>query len=58
MASEEDWAMRPVLAGCLRYESLLDGTVTLEDLARINDALDVQDENSRRITASMERKNG
>lgn len=51
MISEEDWALRPVLEGCVRYESLIDGTVSLEDLARLNDALDVRDENSRRMMA-------
>lgn len=40
--------MRPVLRGCCRYESLLDGTLTLEDVARMNAALDVQDENEHR----------
>jgi len=44
--------MRPVLAGCVKYESLIDGTLTLEDIARINDALDVQDENGRRTMAA------
>ena len=39
--------MRPVLRGACRYESLLDGTLSLGDIARINDALDVQDENER-----------
>ena len=44
----EDWLLRPVLRGCCRYESLIDGTIGLEDIARLNDALDVQDENERR----------
>lgn len=48
--------MRPVLAGCLKYESLLDGTVDLEDLARLNDALDVQDENNRRMMDATEKR--
>jgi len=37
-----------VIAGCCRYESLLDGSLGLEDLALMNDALDVKDENERR----------
>jgi len=41
--------MRPVLRGACRYERLVDGTLSLEDVARINDALDVQDENERRF---------
>jgi hypothetical protein len=52
----EDWLMRPVLRGCCRFESLLDGTLSLEDVADLNDALDVQDENERRYRAFLERK--
>lgn len=37
-----------MLRGCLRYESLIDGSVGLADVALLNDALDVQDENERR----------
>jgi hypothetical protein len=44
-----DWLMRPVLAGSCRYESLKDGTLDLEDIARMNDALDVRAENDRRL---------
>lgn len=40
--------MRPVLNGMCRYESLINGTLTLWDLAEMNDALDVQAENDRR----------
>ncbi len=41
--------MRPVLRGLCRYESLLDGTLSLCDLAELNDALDVEAENERRL---------
>lgn len=44
----EDWLLRPVVRGLCRYESLLNGTLSLEDVGRMNDALDVQDENERR----------
>jgi hypothetical protein len=37
-----------VLSGACRYESLIDGTLILEDVALLNDALDVQAENERR----------
>jgi hypothetical protein len=56
MASEEDWLMRPVVEGLCCYESLKDGTLDLEDLARMNDVLNCRDENARRIRASMERE--
>jgi hypothetical protein len=48
MASGEDWLFRPVVRGCCSLESLLDGTLSLADIADINDALDVQDENAKR----------
>jgi len=31
-----------------KYESLIDGTLSLYDVAEMNDALDVQDENEHR----------
>lgn len=52
----EDWLMRPVLAGVCRYESLKDGTVDLADLARMNDALDARDENTRRANDASRRE--
>ncbi|MFP5276984.1 MAG: DUF6889 family protein [Acidobacteriota bacterium] len=60
MPSGEDWLLRPVIEGMCRYESLLDGTVDLGDIARMNDALDVKQENERRITAALAklRENG
>jgi hypothetical protein len=41
--------MRPVLRGCCHYESLVNGALDLCDVARMNDALDAQDENERRV---------
>ncbi|WP_436286650.1 DUF6889 family protein [Robbsia andropogonis] len=43
-----------MLEGLIRYESLLDGSVNLEDIALLNDALTVKRENQRRIQAEME----
>lgn len=37
--------MRPVLAGLCKFESLKDGTIDLADLALMNDALQVQQDN-------------
>lgn len=48
MMGEEDWLLRPVLAGMCRFESLIDGTLTLEDISLMNEALDVQQENEWR----------
>lgn len=52
MAEGEDWVMRPVLEGLCKYESLVDGTLSLFDIVRLNEALDVRDENTYRITAA------
>lgn len=49
MASGEDWLLRPVLRGLCKYESLLSGELTLFDFAKMNEALDVENENERRI---------
>lgn len=46
--SGEDYLWRPVLAGVCRWKEVIDGTYTLCDIADMNDALDVQDENQRR----------
>ncbi len=34
--------MRPVLRGMCKYESLLDGTLGLSDVDRMNEAIDVE----------------
>lgn len=41
-----EFLFRPVLAGLIRYESLLDGSVGLADIADLNDALDIRDYNT------------
>lgn len=49
MPGEVDWLLAPVMAGLIKYESLKDGTVDLFDIARLNDALLVRAENTRRM---------
>ena len=39
--------MRPVVRGLCSYESLINGVLSLEDVARMNDALDVVDHNEQ-----------
>lgn len=48
--------MRPVLRGLCRYESLLDGAMDLFDIARMNEALDVVDENERRLSVALQKQ--
>ena len=55
MPEGEDWLLRPVFAGCIKYESLIDGTLDLADVALLNDALDVQQENQDRLSDFQER---
>lgn len=47
--------MRPVLRQMCRYESLLDGSISLFDIARMNEAIDVDEENRARV-ADLTRK--
>jgi len=44
-----------VLAGLCKYESLIDGTLDINDIAEMNDWLDVRDENDRRFHEAQRR---
>ena len=46
--------MMPVLEGLCKYESLLDGTLDLEDVARMNEAINVKYENQHRYRKANE----
>lgn len=46
MAENEDWLMRPVLRGLLSAESLVNGAVDLSYVALLNEAIDVEQENT------------
>jgi hypothetical protein len=48
LAGGEDWLLRPVLKGLCKFESLKDCSLDLADIALMNDALDVMDENEAR----------
>lgn len=54
MGDGEDWVMRPAVEGICRYESLKDGTLDLADVARMNEALDVRNENQNRYRKAQE----
>jgi len=45
--------MDPVHAGLVRYESLLDGTVGIEDLSRLHDSMAVKAENQYRYEEAI-----
>lgn len=52
----KDWLLRPCIEGMCRFESLNDGTLSLAEVALMNDALDVKCENERRYLAAREKK--
>lgn len=57
MKDGEDYLLAPVLAGMCRYGDLMDGTLTLVDVARMNEALIVKSENeARMMDAAKQRK--
>jgi len=45
MGEGEEWVLRPCRAGMCRYESLVDGTLGLEDVSIMNEYLDVEQTN-------------
>ena len=55
MASGEDWLLRPVGRGLCKYESLVDGTLSLSDIATMNDYLDALDENEFRLNEATKK---
>lgn len=54
MPDDEGWLYRPMMRGLCKYESLLDGSIGMVDLAVMNDLIDVQDENDARARRSSE----
>lgn len=54
MPEGDDWLLRPVMKGLIKYESLKDGTLDITDIARLNDALDVRFENDQRFRDAEE----
>jgi hypothetical protein len=55
MQDGEDYLLRPVIEGLCNYESLKNGALDLEDVARMNAALEVKAENEKRLRKSQER---
>jgi hypothetical protein len=54
LPDEEDWLLGPVMAGLCKYESLLDGTLDLADIALLNDALLVRSDNEYLVTPNRD----
>ncbi len=53
MVTGEDWIFRPVMRGMCRYESLKNGDLDLFDVAQMNEAIDVEEENRMRIAEKV-----
>jgi hypothetical protein len=51
----EDWLLQPVMEGLCKYESLIDGTLGLEDIALLNDAISVRSANEEILRQQAER---
>ncbi|WP_158810468.1 phage tail assembly chaperone [Beijerinckia sp. L45] len=56
MPNGENWLWRPVLRGMCKAESLLDGTLHIEHIAKFNDAIDCEEENQARMRKAIEKK--
>lgn len=56
MADDEDWLFRPVLRGLIRGESLIDGSVDIEYVALLNEAIDVEQENAVRARRQQQQQ--
>jgi len=54
MGEGEDWLLRPVLEGLCHYESWKNCVLDLEDVAKMNDAIDVRNENELRYRKAQE----
>lgn len=52
------YMMRPVIAGMCKYESLLDGSLELADIALMNAALQVDAENQYRLQLAQQQTRG
>lgn len=48
MIGEEDWIFRPVMRGMIKAESLLDGSVDLAFIDLLNEAIEIEAENTYR----------
>jgi hypothetical protein len=52
MIGEEDFLFRPVSRRYYTADKLIDGSIDLEFVALCNEALDIEDENTRRAHAA------
>lgn len=58
MTGQEDYVMRPVRKRMCQYESVINGTLDLVDIAIMNESLDVENENQDRVSTWMKKHHG
>jgi hypothetical protein len=56
MHNARDWLYRPVIAGMCKVESLYDGTLDLEAIDDMNEALDAAEEREHRARSAAQRQ--
>lgn len=56
MIEQEDWLFRPIMRGMLQADRLIDGSVDLEFISLLNEAISVEQENNRRVERAAQRK--
>ena len=54
----EDWLWRPVMRKFFKYHELIDGSLSIEDVAMMNDLIDLYDENDARRQDAQEKARG
>ena len=54
LGDEIDFIMKPVLRGLCKYESMIDGTLSIYDVSLLNATIDVYDENQLRYSESQQ----
>jgi len=55
MIGREDWLFMPVMKGMITADKLLDGTVDLDFIALLNEAIQVEQENVYRARMAQEK---
>ncbi|WP_286963843.1 hypothetical protein [Methylobacterium sp.] len=58
MPDGEEWYLAPIPLGYYSYPDLLNGTIHIEDIAEINDAMRVESENRWRLNEAMKPNGG
>lgn len=58
MSGKEDYVLRPVRNRMCLYESVVNGTLDLIDIAVMNESIDVENENRDRVAVWVKKHHG